>query len=392
VSASRFRPPRVTAPPEVVWAFRRAFALGPVDVAPPPDPAAAVERARDFDLVCRIGARRGLQSLADDLGREQAVRLFGLHAAQRARTDALAGLIAELALDAASARTPVAFLKFAALHLRGAVQPGSRPAGDVDVLVPAPHARALAERLRGRGFRDADVPEHAHQLRPLVDPAGRVLEIHRHVPGLRVRGSTAKATFEALDEVGAFEHVAGLPGDARVPSRGLALAHATAHGLVQSAFAPHTYSPTRLIADAIDLGLGTDAGLPNAAWPWLAGEVPQGDLDALTALCRRLAGGDAAPFDEPDALEGRLLRHVLAGALDPDYRRSLRARGALIRGDGLGSRLREALVLTDAQIDALYGRPRGRWGYALRRAGRPLDLLARLARAAWSSARVHARR
>jgi hypothetical protein len=47
-----------------------------------------------------------------------------------------------------------------------------------------------------------------------------------------------------------------------------------------------------------------------------------------------------------------------------------------------------AVVLSDAQIDAIYGPPRGRLGYLGRRLARPFDLLGRLAGYGWRALRL----
>jgi hypothetical protein len=46
------------------------------------------------------------------------------------------------------------------------------------------------------------------------------------------------------------------------------------------------------------------------------------------------------------------------------------------------------VFLSEAQIDAIYGRPRGRLGYLGRRLARPFDLLLRLGRYGVSWVRV----
>ncbi len=388
----RFRPPRLTLPVERRWPFVRA--LGPADAALPSplDGAEAGRVALALDLAARIGARLTLQRLADELGRAPALRLFATHARQAARSLALVALARELAEVAQAVRAPVSFLKSAALALRGLAPPETRPAGDLDVLVPEDRAGSLADALCRRGFHPADVPAGAHQLTPLVDEQGLVVEIHRFLPGLRVPGSSAGqagASFEALESAGALAPLAGLPGRASTPALPLLAAHAVAHGLVQSGYAPHVYSLTRLLADAVDLGLPSDDDLATRAFPWIEGTVTRCEYQGLLALVRRLAAGDQAVFDEAAqgqaTAEAVLLRHVVAGALDPDYRRALRARAAL-RGAGHGPRalaraIRRALVLSEAQIDAIYGRPAGPLGYGWRRLLRPFDLGLRLLRA-----------
>jgi len=55
-------------------------------------------------------------------------------------------------------------------------------------------------------------------------------------------------------------------------------------------------------------------------------------------------------------------------------------------------RAARALVLTDAQIDIVYGPTRSRLGYMGRRLARPFDLVRRIVRYAAAAARVRLRR
>lgn len=385
----RFRPPRVALPSERRWALVRAF--GPAD-APVPGAFDADEAARvtlALDLAARVGARAPLQRLSDELGRTAALRVFEAHARRTERSRAVDALARELAALAGEIALPVAFLKGAALFLSGVVRPDRRPAGDVDLLVPAERAKAFARALCARGFRRADVPADEHHLAPLVDPGGRVVEVHLFVPHVRVPGTVVGggATFDALRAAGALERVVDLPGDVRVPRRDLLAAHAVAHGLAQGGFTPHVYSLARVVSDVIDLGLPADADLARRALTWIDGDVTRDEFEGLVTLARRLEAGDTALFDEAQrgsgAPDGVLLRHAVAGALDDGYRRVLRARSALA-GRGVRARLRaarRALALTDAQVDALYGRPASRLGYAWRRVLRPFDLARRLLQA-----------
>lgn len=392
---ARWQPPVPALPPERRWAFVRAFGPPEARLAGAFDGAAAARTALALDLGARIGARVSLQRLSDELGRAPALLVFQAHARAAERARALLDLARELAALAAAERVPLVFLKGVALLLGGASAPERRPVGDVDVLVPSSQAQALARALRARGFRDADAPDRPHQLRPLIDPAGRVLELHGYVPGLRVHGGAA--TFETLRAAGICRRLAELPGDAHLPAAPLLAAHAVAHGIVQSGHAPQAYSLTRLLGDAFDLGLERDDDLARRAFALLDGNVTATEWEALRELARALGSGQMAPFEEaarPDVARpaATLLRHVVAAALDEDYRLTLRAAGALA-GRGPRARLRAvraALSLSNAQIDALYGRPRAPWGYAWRRLLRPLDLGLRFARARAARRRLRA--
>ena len=116
---------------------------------------------------------------------------------------------------------------------------------------------------------------------------------------------------------------------------------------------------------------------------WVARDVP-----AEAAAVRRLLpapGGRRGPRRLAAGPEEELLRHILAGRLDPDYAAALRL--GLFRPQPsersrpvqLARAVLGALFLSDAQIDAVYGPPRGRLGLPRpARLARPFDLLWRL--------------
>jgi hypothetical protein len=121
-------------------------------------------------------------------------------------------------------------------------------------------------------------------------------------------------------------------------------------------------------------------------------DVPAAEAQAVRRLCARLAAGeDPAGWDGHEEI---LLRHILAGRLDPGYERALRL--GLFRPQPsdrsrpvqLARTVLGAVFLSDAQVDALYGPPRGRLGYLGRRVARPFDLLARLGRYGWARLRA----
>src|SRR5205085_1762038 len=155
-------------------------------------------------------------------------------------------------------------------------------------------------------------------------------------------------------------------------------AHALVHGLGQHGYWPASYPLLKMVADLIDL----DA-LGDRALSWVARDVPPPEALAARRLVRRLtAGEDPAGWEEGD--EEVLLRHLLAGRLDPGYEQALRL--GLFRPQPsersrpvqLARAVLGAAFLTDAQIDAVYGPPRTRLGYLGRRLARPFDLLRRL--------------
>jgi hypothetical protein len=317
------------------------------------------------------------------------------HDAARRGAALLGGLTTEVATVAAGLEIPIVLLKFAALRASGRLQDGLRGASDVDILAPAARARELAVALGALGLRPAGFPGEDHQLPQLRDDAGRAVEVHVHVPGLRVAPGGPSATLEALADAALLQRT-DLPGECWIPLPHVIAAHAVVHALAQHGFAPGAYPAFRLVGDLIALGAHEDGGaLARAACPLAAGAVSSDELEASVTLATRLSRADTALLLEPAASpEGVLLRHSVAGVLDEDYQRSLRLQGLGAEVAGLGSLVRvarHAIFLTDTQIDAVYGRPRSRLGYLGRRLARPLDLVRRAARYAGAAMRVRRR-
>jgi hypothetical protein len=163
------------------------------------------------------------------------------------------------------------------------------------------------------------------------------------------------------------------------------------HGLGQHGYWPASYSLLKMVGDLIDLGVAEGAGQGWAAW--VSRDVSPAEIAAAAGLIRRLAAGeDPAGWQGP---EEELLRHILAGRLDPMYAGALRL--GLFRPQPsersrpvqLARAVLGALFLSDAQIAAVYGPPRNRFGTLGRRLSRPFDLLWRLGRygARWARLR-----
>jgi hypothetical protein len=344
--------------------------------AGPVDPAGVLAMARRFEVPARIAARQGRERLAAELGPEAAeafVRERRAAAAVGLRLQAAARRVAEVA---APLDLPLAFLKFMALETTGVLAAGSRDACDVDVLAPEDRAEELWQALVAAGWLGSGLPDAEHQLPALKDPEGGVVEVHRLLPGVRIAGP-ASATFAALDRLGLLAPLPlDWPGRSVAPAPEVQAAHVLVHGLGQHGYWPASYSLLRMVADLMDLNALTDR-----ATGWVEKDVPVAEAEAVRRLCATLIEGE---YPEGDA--EILLRHMLAGRLDPDYEKSLRlglfqsqpsdrSRPVQLARTVLG-----AVFLTDAQIDVLYGRPRTRLGYLGRRLARPFDLLLRLGR------------
>jgi hypothetical protein len=346
------------------------------------DPPGALALARRFELSARIAARQGREALSRELGEEAAagfardrvaVTASGLRLLATARE--VAGVTEELGL-------PVAFLKFVALEGAGLDAAVRRAACDVDVLAPSGRVQELQDALVADGFRASGLPEGEHQLPALQHPSGGVVEVHRLILGVRPEGSSS-ATLETLEGNGLLAPLPGLPGRCAIPVPEVQAAHVLVHGLGQHGWWPASYSLLKMVADLIDLtSTYKECVLTARALSWVEGDVPPAEAEAVRRLCDRLAAGDdPAGWDGPEEV---LLRHILAGRLDPEYEEALRLglfqsqptdRPPALR---LARRVWDALVLTRAQIDAIYGKPRHPLGYLGRQLGRPFDLLARL--------------
>jgi Uncharacterised nucleotidyltransferase len=393
----RFRPPRAEPSAEVRWVLARAF--GPAaGTAPAADGAAAVELARRLGLSPRIASRVAAERLAAEVGAgpAEALRRDRLTtAAAGLRLAELAGEVAELA---AAAAVPLAFLKFMALELAGRLAPGSRPAADLDVLVPPAAARPFQAALEARGCRPSAVGEMEHQQPALVHPAGGVIEVHRALPGVRAAAGGGWATLPELAAAGLLEPAPGT-ASALLPRPPVLAAHALVHALAQHGFAPHAYPAWRMVADLADLGWGEDAEVV-AVTPLVAGTLTADEVAAAASLCRRLARGDGELLAEDPAAGGEaaLLHHLLAGVLDPDYRLALRlpmvahplseappVAGALLS-------LARALFPSRGELAALYGAPASALGYWRLRLFRPFDLARRGLRYGAGARRLAGRR
>jgi hypothetical protein len=297
----------------------RAFGLPQAPFPDRVDGPRAVETAVELGVVERIGARIPSELLVAELGREAAQHLAMARLQVLANVRGLRELIPELASVAAAAGIPIVLLKFAALQARGCLAEGSRAAGDVDVLLREGDAERLAEILTGHGFHAPATTLADHHLPPLLDGDGRMVELHTRLPGVRPPGSARFAGFDALEAAGGLEPAPGLGEHCFLPRRDLMAAYAVAHALAHHGGAD-AYPVSRMLADVIDVLPGDR----RAPWinvrEWIAADVPGSAMDAVTGLCDALEKGELDGLAGP---EEALLRHVLAGSLDPEYRRSL---------------------------------------------------------------------
>lgn len=270
--------------------------------------------------------------------------------------------------------------------------------GDIDVLATEEEARRLHSALLAQGYRESGHVEPRHHLPRLVDPSGRVLEIHHRLRGVFIssREATAEDCLEA-DGCTALEVSSRV---CFVPNGELMLAHLLAHTLDQHAMTPEAYRPFLVVADLQDLGALCETEGPDwgAAAERVRGSVSRSEIAALRELSSDLsAGRPASAIASETSDSASLLHHFLAGQSSDEYRRALRLRremqvppGKNPARAGLEAASR-ALWVSDEQIDLIYGRPTGRLGYLGWRLWRPFDLLARLASSFWAALRLRRR-
>jgi len=387
---------------ELRWLLIRAFGpAGAPDVQQPIDGRRALDLGGRLDLLARIGARTAATGLAGEIGQDAADRVRAAYQSIAALAVQSQGLCRQLAEAAADLDIQVVFLKGMALQVTGRVGLGSRGSCDVDVLVPADAAGPFREGLLSRGYSDSGMPASVHQLAAVNHPAGVMVEIHTMVWGVRLGGGGRSAAIGDLMDAGLCEPVAELGEGCWVPVADVLMSHVLVHGIAQHGLAPAAYPMTRMLADVQDLAFGGDEWQRylDGRLRWIASDVGVEEAGAVRELERRLAAGeDPAGIARDDSNASRLLRHLVAGVLDDGYRQALKVRGIADpqrEGGGAATFVRavgKAVWLTDAQIDAVYGRPGSRLGYLGRRLWRPVDLVVRAVRYGWSWVRFRARR
>jgi len=398
-SGFRFDPPQVEASAELRWLLWRAFGparegltgLGDLDAE------AVTDLARRFDLAARVGARTPPETLAAELGSEMAGWFRKQHAGAAARYLLAGPVCRELAEAGRLLETPLVFLKGAALQLGENVAAGSRNMGDIDVLAPEDGARRLQAALVEAGCKAYEARESEHQLQFLTHRSGLGIEVHKIIPGVRL-GGRSSATAGVLIEKGLVSPAPGLGDGCYLPSDEVLLAHLLVHGIAQHGLSPQGYPMMRMLADVQDLGANEDVW--RTARRWIERDASREDVEAVAVLAGRLAAGEdpvAVVAGDDDA--GALLRHLLAGVLGEGYARSMKFRSLTDRPREIGGvralakTMRGALLLTNAQVEILYGPPRTELGYWGWRLWRPFDLVLRAGRygAAWISHRFRIR-
>jgi hypothetical protein len=346
-----------------------------------------VALAHRLDLAHRIAARNRLSDLRAEVGLRPAGRLFARLETIRRRALALASEATGMAEVAHG--IPLVALKVLALRLEGTAPDGMRRAGDVDFLVAETDVDLAVARLADVGYRNPGFPVH-HAVH-LEDESGHAVDLHHCLPGVRLGPGRQSARLSDL-EAGAL--LVSAPGSSvRWPRREVLAAHLIVHGLVQHGLSFRGYPLLRMVADLADLGLGPRDPATERGYQLIRDEVTEDEMRALVTLVDRLRDGEEGLLERSRASGGAeiLLRHFVACAIDVEYGNSLRLRAAFRQGPeappSVWAVVGRALFVSDAQIDLIYGRPRGGYGYLGWRLFRPIDLAVRTVRYAWAAVR-----
>ncbi len=369
------------------WLLLRAFAA-PGREAPLIDARLALDLTQRLGLATRIAGRTPRSVLQAELGATY-TELASRHLTTAAADAMLLDALRLAARSAHAVGAPLIALKFAALRVLGVARAGQRRANDIDVLTSVAMAPRLRMALLGAGCSESGVRGYAHQLAPLLSPQGVPIEIHLHLPGVRLPGAPRFASADDLLGAGLVDG----RHEPAVPSIELLAAHALAHGFLQNAGAPASHSLLCTLADLSDVA----AASPGALGKAIAFVEPLFDADdgRVTAeLLGYLEQGNLRDALRSDC--GVLLRHALAARLDADYASALRLRQITQPLSdrpfplALARALSVALLPTATEIETIYGAGMSRRALLARRLLRPMDLGLRLIAA--GASRLTARR
>jgi hypothetical protein len=372
------RPPAFELGAELSWLLARAF--GPLARPAPTaiDGTRIYALAHALGLSPRIGARHDHGLLAREVGETAADAFRHAFLSAAARDAAHLHTARNIDRVARDIGVPAIFLKYCGLRVGGYTTAGGRDACDIDVLTPRGFAIRLERALLASGYQHTGMRGYEHQLPPLVDEDGSMVELHVHVPGVRLPGSKTFATAEELIAAG---QVTSTP-EWHTPSAPVLAAHALAHALLQNAATPSSHAPLRMLGDLIDIVARAPAALAEAA-PLVCRDMDEDDMASVSELLDALTHADL----EPSGRATRLLQHLLASQLDEPYARRLRL-GLLTRPFGEGSAisryaasLAHALIPPRTELDVIYGSSGGGAKLLFRRLFRPLDLAGRTVRA-----------
>jgi Uncharacterised nucleotidyltransferase len=388
-------PPLITISPELRWLLFATFSDGDLPPGDGLDRDALIAAADAFDLVPRLMSRRGSKALGLRLGQEPALSLRSMAILQAVETARILQGARSIAALAEREGVPVVFLKNTALVLGKHVKPGSRSACDIDALVRERDIPVITRALATDGWEQTEHADQEHHLAPFAHARFGLLELHRNLPFVRRSAGAPPATLEALDDGQALVRVEGRADGVRIPGRHLLAAHLLAHGLVHHIM-PTSYPQLRVLGDLIDLNVHQDELDPQGpVGDWLGGSLDTPELAAIGRLLSRLRTADASLLSPDDpSPEARLLRHIVAGTSDPDYRESLKLLSlGLEFGNGprplrIARSWLRMLVPAPAAMRKIYSPAKSRSQEALRHLWRPFDLILRVASSVSARRRV----
>lgn len=376
---SSLQPPSPDWSNALDWVLRRGF-CPQVEVMDAPEGALALRLSRSFEVSGRIAQNLGPEGCRRELGDAAGTALHEDLLTNVAVTAALQEATKRVAQTAQRHGVELILLKFAALNARGLLRPGTRSAGDVDVLVPLEQAEGLWRALQSdAGFARFGARAYDHQLEPLASTVGSVVEVHTKLPGV-VGASGRYARFD--DVSSQADVVAG--GDSvdrvRAPSLDVMAAQALAHGLLQNLGAPQSYSPFRMLGDLIDLRRA-DHTILTRAGRLLDERLGLGVAEEAETLCELLSSGC---WSRNQLEELKLFRHCLAARLNPTYAGTLRRRGWFVMLSeeppllAWANKVRWLVFPSRAELDSIYGSSQDPWARLEARLRRPIDVVARI--------------
>ena len=380
------------------WVLARAFADPDAPAPAVDDPGLTFPLAQQLNLDARIGARIPEHTFQAEVGPEVAHRFLLARFVCETRNQQLLNQIRTLADLAQRRNVPLCLLKGSALVVRGVAK--GRWVSDCDILVAASDAQRLFAALIAYGWAPEAAPPPSHHLPHLTAPGGSI-EVHIALPALRANPRGNWVDFETLATRSLLAPAGThFPPVLLIPDREVLAAHAIAHTLRQHRFAPDAYPFLRLLADLADLGV---QGSTLQAFFRATGfelELPQREAEAVMGLTRALTTSEGMDWDSHGNAtpEGVLLAHFVAGALDPNYRQSLKFRAVLAKPtnrDPIVGHLRtlwRTIWLTDRQVELIYGVQKSRHHLWVRRLARRFDLLARSVRVFRAALRVYQKR
>lgn len=342
--------------------------------------------ARGLDVAARIGHRVPHGTLTAELGEQAAGRIRESYTLTCMQVAVLERMADEVDRIATREGFPVIVLKGMAQHLVGITPPGSRPCGDLDLLVATDVVEPLTNSLIELGFaRCGDFERQHHHETVLRWNLGAILEVHTRMPYASLDGGvpiTARDVFRS----GLAIPAAGHGPNMYVPAEDLRVAHLLVHGVVQHAAQPGMYPFGRVIADVVDIGWDRQRWtefLSNGGYHWIHRQISTGEVEAVFELADALRRGDVPdPSTETPTPTATMLRHLVASSFDADYRRSINGNLLLTcKPEGLKtavSFLRLAgkrWFITRQRFERRTGSPYSWWRYALFVASRPPRLI-----------------